>query len=159
MPDEKSSTKGKSSLNERLRRLCNPAGYGSGLHIRTQPTRACPALVAQHRKPAATRRESPRRQDYPLQQGHDGNATMGRGRGRGPQQPRRFYCLFHGEDSAHPTRDCLETKATKDQLARAASTDNQRVIAHTYQPQQYNQHQYQNEHPYYPQQQNPNFFP
>jgi hypothetical protein len=48
--------------------------------------------------------ETTRRQEY---HPHDrGNDTRGRGRGR-TQQPRRFYCLFHGEDCAHPTRDCV----------------------------------------------------
>jgi hypothetical protein len=71
-------------------------------------------------------------------QGH-GNGTRGRGRGRA-QQPRKFYCLFHGEDCAHPTRDCSETKATGDRMARAQPADNPRVVAHTYQqpPQPYN---------------------
>jgi hypothetical protein len=74
--------------------------------------------------------EAARRQDYPPQ-GH-GNGTCGRGQGRA-QQPRRYYCLFHGEDCTHPTRDCPETKATKDKMSRAQPTDNQRVVAHTYQ--------------------------
>jgi hypothetical protein len=83
--------------------------------------------------------ETPRRQDYPPPQGR-GNATRGRCRGRA-QQPRRFYCLFHGEDCTHPTRDCLETKATRDRMSRAQPADNPRVVAHTYQhhiPQPYN---------------------
>jgi hypothetical protein len=80
--------------------------------------------------------EAPRRQEYPPQ--GRGNRTRGRDRGRA-QQPRRFYCLFHGEDCAHPTRDCPETKATKDRMARAQPADNPRVVAHTYQqpPQPY----------------------
>jgi hypothetical protein len=82
--------------------------------------------------------EAPRRQDYPPQ--GRGNGTRGRGRGRA-QQPRRFYCLFHGEDCAHPTRDCSETKATRDRMSRAQPADNPIVVAHTYQhhlPQPYN---------------------
>jgi hypothetical protein len=82
--------------------------------------------------------EAPRRQDYPPQ-GRD-NSTRGRGQGRA-QQPRRFYCLFHGEDYAHPTRDCPETKATRDKMSQAQPADNPRVVAHTYQhhlPQPYN---------------------
>jgi hypothetical protein len=47
--------------------------------------------------------------------------------------------------------NCLETKVTKDQMAKAARADNQRSIAHTYQPHPYHHHYYQNEHPYYPQ--------
>jgi hypothetical protein len=80
--------------------------------------------------------EAPRRQEYPPQ-GRE-NGTRGRGRGRA-QQPRRFYCLFHGEDCVHPTRDCPETKATRDRMARAQPADNPRVVAHTYQqpPQPY----------------------
>jgi hypothetical protein len=81
--------------------------------------------------------EAPRRQEYPPQ--GRGNGTRGRGRGRA-QQPRRFYCLFHGEDCAHPTRDCPETKATRDRMARAQLADNPRIVAHAYQqpPQPYN---------------------
>jgi hypothetical protein len=58
--------------------------------------------------------EAARRQDY-RPQGR-GNGTRGQGRGRA-QQPRRYYCLFHGEDCAHPTRDCPETKATRDRMS------------------------------------------
>jgi hypothetical protein len=81
--------------------------------------------------------EAPRRQEYPPQ--GRGNGTRGRGRGRA-QQPCRFYCLFHDEDCVHPTRDCPETKATRDRMARAQPADNPRVVAHTYQqpPQPYN---------------------
>src|SRR5688572_30018073 len=74
--------------------------------------------------------DAPRRQEYPPQ--GRGNGTRGRGRGRA-QPPRRFYCLFHGEDCAHQTKDCPETKATKDRMARAQPSDNPRVVAHTYQ--------------------------
>jgi hypothetical protein len=74
--------------------------------------------------------EAPRRQEYPPQ-GRE-NGTRGRSRGR-TQQARRFYCLFHGEDCAHPTRVCPETKATRDRMARAQPADNPRVVAHTYQ--------------------------
>jgi hypothetical protein len=69
-----------------------------------------------------------------------GNGTRGRGRGRA-QQPRIFYCLFHSEYCAHPTRDCPETKATRDRMSRAQPADNPRVVTHTYQhhlPQPYN---------------------
>jgi hypothetical protein len=83
-----------------------------------------------------------RRQEYPSQQNHDNN-MRGRGKGRA-QQPRRFYCLFHGEDCAHPTKDCPETKATKDRMARNQPADNQQVVAHTYHPQQYHQQPYHN---------------
>jgi hypothetical protein len=81
--------------------------------------------------------EAARRQDYP--QGH-GNGTRGWGWGQA-QQPCRYYCLFHGEDCTHPTRDCPETKATRDRMSRAQLADNQRVVTHRYQhhhPQPYN---------------------
>jgi hypothetical protein len=65
--------------------------------------------------------ETIRRQEYPPQ--GRGNDTRGRGRGR-VQQPRRFYCLFHGKDCTHPTRDCLEMKATRDRMSRAQPGDN-----------------------------------
>jgi hypothetical protein len=55
-------------------------------------------------------------------------------RGRGRAQPlRQFYCLFHGEDCAHQTKDCPKTKATRDRMARAQPAGNPRVVAHTYQ--------------------------
>jgi hypothetical protein len=81
-------------------------------------------ITNQH--PAA---DAPRRQEYHPQGRRNG--TRGRGRGRA-QPPRRFYCLFHGKDCAHQTKDCLETKATKDRMARAQPADNPRVVAHTY---------------------------
>jgi hypothetical protein len=84
-------------------------------------------------------RETTRRQEY-HPQGRD-NGTRGRGRGR-TQQLRRFYCLFHGEDCVPPTRDCPETKATRDRMSRAQPTDNQRVVAHTY---HHHQQPYNNE--------------
>jgi hypothetical protein len=46
------------------------------------------------------------------------------------------------------TRDCPETKATKDRTAMALLANNQRVIGHTYHPHQYNPHQFQNDHRY-----------
>jgi hypothetical protein len=55
-------------------------------------------------------RETALRQEYPSQ-GRD-NSTRGRGRGQG-QQPQRFYCLFHGEDCAHPTRDCRRPRTPR----------------------------------------------
>jgi hypothetical protein len=94
------------------------------------------AAGTQHRQPAPHwRGPSPPR----LPPQGRGNGTRGRGRGRA-QQPRRFYCLFHGEDCAHPTRDCPEMKATRDRMSRAQPADNPRVVAHTYQqlPQPYN---------------------
>jgi hypothetical protein len=128
---------------------------GQGFASRLRPAKPHPVPGAQHCKPAVDWGTA-RRHDYPLHQGHDNNATRGRGRGRGPQQ-RRFYFLFHGEDSAHPTRDCPKTKATKDQIAGNHPTDSQRVIARTYHPHQYNQHQFHNEH-FHPHQQNHNIY-
>jgi hypothetical protein len=42
-------------------------------------------------------------------------------------------------------------------MARNQLADNQRVVAHTYHPQQYNQHQFHNKH-YHPHQQNHNIY-
>jgi hypothetical protein len=95
------------------------------------------AAGAQHSQPAP-RRRGRRRQDHPPQ--GRGGGTRGRGRGRA-QQPRKYYCMFHGEDCMHPTRDCPKTKATRDRMSRAQLANNQRVVAHTYQhhyPQPYN---------------------
>jgi hypothetical protein len=129
MPDPKSSTSARSSLRENPKTLHIPAARGRGLHSQTpvgtaaisnrcttSPTSTPPA------RPLAARS---------IPQGR-GNGTRGRGRGRAQQQ-RRFYCLFHGKDCAHPTRDCPETKATRDKMARAQLADNPRVVAHTYQ--------------------------
>jgi hypothetical protein len=82
--------------------------------------------------------ETARRQEYPPkaaviapeEEAEDGRSS-------------RVDCLFHGKDCAHPSRDCPETKATKDRMSRAQSADNQRVVAHTYhhhQQQPYNEH-------------------
>jgi hypothetical protein len=79
--------------------------------------------------------EATHHQEYPPPPQGRGGGARGRGRGR-TQQPRQFYCLFHGKDCAHPIRDCPETKATKDKMSRAQPADNQRVVAHTYHHQQ-----------------------
>jgi hypothetical protein len=81
---------------------------------RLRSGRSQSAAGAQHRQPAPRWRGPSPPGVSP--QGRE-NETRGRGRGRA-QQPRRFYCLFHGEDCAHPTRDCPETKATRDRMAR-----------------------------------------
>jgi hypothetical protein len=86
--------------------------------------------------------ETAHHQGYPPQ--GRGNSTRGRGRVRA-LQPGRIYCLFHDEDCVHPTRDCPETKATKDRMARAQLANNQRVVVHTYHPQQHHQQPYHNE--------------
>jgi hypothetical protein len=70
-------------------------------------------------------------------------AAMAREAGAGDERSNRadIFCLFHGEDCAHPTRDCPETKATRDRMSRAQPANNQRVVAHTYHhhhPQPYN---------------------
>jgi hypothetical protein len=134
--DPKSSTSAKSSLRGNPKTLHSPAARGRGPRRQTPVTTAaissrCPTSPTRTplARPLATRS---------IPQGR-GNGTRGRGRGRA-QQPRRFYCLFHGEDCVHPTRDCPETKATRDRMARAQPADKPRVVAHTYQqpPQPYN---------------------
>jgi hypothetical protein len=118
----------------------------------SQP-RAWTGTSQQHCKPATTRRgPSPMSKllsaTRPQQQHNQGKRQR-----LGRLQPRIFYCVFHGEDSGHPTMNCVETKVTKDRMPRAAPADNQRSIAHTYQPHPYHHHHYQNKHPYYPQHQ------
>jgi ATP-dependent exoDNAse (exonuclease V) beta subunit len=63
------------------------------------------------------------------------------------------FTVFFMAKTPHPTRDCPETKATKDRIAKNQPAENQRVIAHTYHPQQYHQRQFHNEQ-YHPYQQN-----
>jgi hypothetical protein len=137
MPDPKSSTSARSSPREIPKILRSLVEHGQGLRSQTPvgtaavtnrciilPTSTSPA------RPLAVKT---------IPQGR-GNGTRGRGRGRA-HQPRRFYCLFHGEDCAHPTRDCPETKATRDKMSRAQPADNPRVVAQIYQhhlPQPYN---------------------
>jgi hypothetical protein len=135
MPDLKNSTSARSSHRGNPRTLRSRAERGQDLRSQTPVETASQQQVHNiaNQHPAG---ETPRRQDY-RPQGR-GNGTRGRGRGRA-QQPRRFYCLFHGEDCTHPTRDCPETKPTTD--SRAQLADNPRVVAHTYQhhlPQPYN---------------------
>jgi hypothetical protein len=129
MLDPKSSTSAKSSLRGSPKTLHSPAALGRG------PRRQTPAGTA-----AISSRCTTSPTSHPLvrplaarsiPQGR-GNGARSRGRGRA-QQPRRFYCLFHGEDCAHPTRDCPETKATRDRMARAQLADNPRIVAHAYQ--------------------------
>jgi hypothetical protein len=99
---------------------------------------------AQHSQSAPNRRKYSPSGISP--QGHD-NGTRGRDQGR-TQQAGRFYCLFHGENCTHPTRDCLEMKATMDRMSRAQPTDNQRVVAHTYH--HHHQQPYHNEQVQHP---------
>jgi hypothetical protein len=136
IPDPKSSTRARSSPRENLRTLRSPAGRGQGLRSQT-PVGTAAVNSRYTTLPTSTLLVRPLAAKI-TPQGH-GNGTRGRGRGRA-QQPHRFYCLFHGEDYAHPTRDCLETKATKDRMSRAQPADNPRVVTHTYQqlPQPYN---------------------
>jgi hypothetical protein len=144
MPDPRNSTSARLSHRGNPRTLRSPAEHGQDLRSQTPVgiTTVNTLLV----RPLAVKI---------IPQGR-GNGTRGRGRGRA-QQPRRFYCLFHGEDCAHPTRDCPETKATRDRMSRAQLADNPRVVAHTYQhhlPQPYNHgpaqhppnHAYQHHH-------------
>jgi hypothetical protein len=135
-PDPKRSTSAKSSLKGNLKTLRSPAVRGRGLR-RQIPVGTVAVSNRYTTSPTSTPLVRPLAARS-IPQGR-GNGTRGRGRGRA-QQPRRVYCLFHGEDCAHPTRDCPETKATRDRMARAQPADNPRVIAHTYQqpPQPYN---------------------
>jgi hypothetical protein len=112
--------------------------------VRPRTGQPQPAAGAQHSQPASGRRSCSPSGISP--QGR-GNGMQGQGQGRA-QQPRRFYCLFHGEDCAHPTRDCPETKATKDRMSRAQPADNQRVVAHTYH--HHHQQPYNNGHIQHP---------
>jgi hypothetical protein len=135
MPDPKSSTSAKLSPRGNLKALRSPAVRGPGLRRQTSVGTA--AISSKYTtSPTSTPLARPLAARS-IPQGRR-NGTHGRGRGRA-QQPRRFYCLFHGEDCMHPTRDCPETKATRDRMARAQPTDNPRVVAHTYQqpPQPY----------------------
>jgi hypothetical protein len=137
MPGPKSSTSERSNHSGNPRTLCNPVGHGSD---QRSPTPVDQTATSPKSTPLLVnnRLETPAHcQEYPTQQGHDSN-PRGRGKGRVPQ-PRRFYCLFHDEDSTHPTRDYPETKATKDRMAKNQLANNQQVVAHTYHPQQYHQ--------------------
>jgi hypothetical protein len=129
MPDPKSSTSTKSSLRGNPKTLHSPAAHGRGPRSQT-PVGTAAISSKCTTSPTSTPLARPlAARNTP--QGR-GNGTRGRGRGRA-QQPRRFYCLFHGEDCAHQTRDCPETKATRGRMARAQPADNPRVVAHTYQ--------------------------
>jgi hypothetical protein len=136
MPDPKSSTSARSSPRGNPKTLRSPAERGHDLRRQT-PVGTAAISNRYTTSPTSTPLVRPLAAKI-IPQGR-GNRTRGRGRGRA-QQPRRFYCLFHGEDCAHPTRDCPETKATRDRMSRAQPTDNPRVVAHTYQqlPRPYN---------------------
>jgi hypothetical protein len=136
MPDPKSSTSAKSSPRENPKTLRSPAVRGRDLRRQT-PVGTAAVSSRYTTSPSSTPLVRPLAAKS-IPQGR-GNETRGRRRGRA-QQPRRFYCLFHDEDCAHPTRDCPETKATRDRMSRAQPADNPRVVAHTYQqlPQPYN---------------------
>jgi hypothetical protein len=129
LPDPKSSTSARSSPRGNPRTLRSPAERGQDL--RSQTLVGTTAVKSRSTtSPTSTLLVRPLATKI-IPQGC-GNATRGRGRGRA-QQPRRFYCLFHGEDCAHPTRDCPKTKATRDRMSQAQPVDNPRVVAHTYQ--------------------------
>jgi hypothetical protein len=137
MPDPKSSTSARSSPRGNPRTLRSPAEHGQDLR---SPTPVGTAVASSRCITLPTSTPSVRPSPSRLSPQGRGNDTHGRGRGR-VQQPRRFYCLFHGEDCTHPTRDCPETKATRDRMSQAQPVDNPRVVAHTYQhhlPQPYN---------------------
>jgi hypothetical protein len=138
MPDPKRSTSARLSPRGNPRTLCSPAERGQDLRSQT-PVRTATVSSRCIILPTSTPLVRPFVVKITPPQGHD-NGTRGRGRGRA-QQPCRFYCLFHGEDCAHPTRDYPETKATRDRMSRAQPADNPRVVADTYQhdlPQPYN---------------------
>jgi hypothetical protein len=128
----RSSINARFNLRESLRTLRSLAEPGPGR--RSQTSAGTIAIISrcttlpistQPERPPVVRNTRPGR----------GNDARGRGCER-TQQPRRFYCLFHSEDCTHPTRDCSETKATRDRMSRAQPVDNQRVVAHTYHHQQ-----------------------
>jgi hypothetical protein len=136
MPDPKSSTSARSSPKGNPRTLRSLAERGRDLRSQT-PVGTAAVNSRCITSPTSTPLVRPlAAKIIPLGRG---NGTRGQGRGRA-QQPHRFYCLFHGKDYAHLTRDCPETKATRDRMSRAQLADNPRVVAHTYQqlPQPYN---------------------
>jgi hypothetical protein len=50
----------------------------------------------------------------------------------GPQQQRKLYCVFHGEDVVYSTRDCPVTKEAKDRMvgqSRKQSTSHSTYLA------------------------------
>jgi hypothetical protein len=128
-PNPKSSTSAKLSLRGNPKMLHSPAARGRGLRSQT-PVGTAGISSRCTTSPTSTPLVRPLAARN-IPQGLR-NGTRGRGRGRA-QPPRRFYCLFHGEDCAHQTRDCPETKTTRDRMARAQPADNPRVLAHTYQ--------------------------
>jgi hypothetical protein len=129
MPNSKNSTSAKLSLRGNPKMLHSPAARGRGLRSQT-PVGTAAISSRCTTSPTSTSLVRPLAARN-IPQGR-GNGTHGRGRGC-VQLPRRFYCLFHGEDCAHQTRECPETKATRDRMARAQPADNPRVVAHTYQ--------------------------
>jgi hypothetical protein len=129
MPDLKSSTSARSSPRGNPKTLRNPAERGRDL---SSQTLVGTAAVSSRYTTSPTSTPLVRPLAAKITPQGRGNGTRSRGRGRA-QQPRRFYCLFHGEDCAHSTRDCPETKATRDRMSRAQPADNPRVVAHTYQ--------------------------
>jgi hypothetical protein len=129
-PNSKSSTSARLSPKGSPKMLHSPAARGRGLRSQT-PVEMAAINSKCTTSPTSTPLLTPLVAKNIPPQGR-GNGTRGRGRGRA-QPPRRFYCLFHGEDCAHQTKDCPEMKATRDRMARAQPADNPRVVAHTYQ--------------------------
>jgi hypothetical protein len=129
MPNPKNSTSARLSPRGNPKMLHSPVARGRGLHSQT-PVETAAISSKCTTSPTSTPLLTPLAARS-IPQGR-GNGTRGRGRGCA-QPPCRFYCLFHGEDCAHQTRDCPEMKATKDRMARAQPADNPRVVAHTYQ--------------------------
>jgi len=75
-----------------------------------------------------------------------GRSTRGRGRGRGrsqgpPDQPKKFFCHFHGAESDHTTNRCPEKKKTLDRMevekkAKLVSHTSWPGSSQTYNPQE-----------------------
>jgi hypothetical protein len=159
MPDQKSSTKEKSSLSVSLRRPRNPTGHGSGLCSRTQLGKTVPSSRYTTSQTSNNRERTPivvkiTPTTRPWWQRDQGQSQRTRS-----SATEKILLSFPWRRLSTPNQRLPHAKATKDRMARVALADNQRVNAQTYQPQQYNQHQYLNKHPYYPQQENPNLFP
>jgi hypothetical protein len=112
MPDPRSSTNARSSPRGNPRTLRSPAEHGQDLRSQT-PIGTAAVSSRCITLPTSTPLVRPLAVKIIPPQGHD-NGTRGRGRGQA-QQPHRFYCLFHGEDCTHPTRDCPENEGHQGQ--------------------------------------------
>jgi hypothetical protein len=136
-PYPKSSTSAKSSLRGNLKTLCSPAVRGRGL--RRQTPVGTTAISSRYTtsptstplaRPLAARSipPGPRKRSSWSRPGTCAAAAQ------------ILPACSTVKTACTPTRDCPETKATRDRMARAQPADNPRVVAHTYQqpPQPYN---------------------